>query len=535
LRDALEDAGQRRNESVFCEIAKMALGQWDKIHWEYVHAALKRVQRSHAGNIYDVIGLLGILGRFWKKKKIPADLMVEIPEEILRYDYSKDEGASSSEAGIPGEFDGLLFTCGYLAGQLFPEHQFISSNLSGRQLQAQSESHIKQWIHAKFTHGFREWDSAKLIESILTALSHLVDLAHDDAICEMAVVLMDKIFFTLATNSFYGAFGSTHGSSDTASVLSCRLSPITGISRLMWGMGNYNDHVMGVVSLACCKKYRLPAVIRRIAMNPSPVLWNLERHELPLQAEFPGLPGEREVFKVTYRTRDFMLSSAQDYAPGKPGKREHIWQATLGPDAVVFVNHPFITDESDIPEPNMWVGNHKLPRVAQWGDFLFAFYQVPENDWLGYTHAYFPLTKFDEFAFTNNWAFARKDEGYLALSALNGFELVKTGKSAYRELRSNGQNQVWICQMGHTLLDRDFQTFQAKVLAMDCQQVNGRCQLRNVRGDSIEFGWEGAFLVNGQEMPLKWEKHIQNQYCIADHPAIQIDIISNQSGIRLKI
>ena len=44
--------------------------------------------------------------------------------------------------------------------------------------------------------------------------------------------------------------------------------------------------------------------------------------------------------KVTYRTPDYMLCSAQDYRAGEAGLNEHIWQATLSPSAVVFVNHP---------------------------------------------------------------------------------------------------------------------------------------------------------------------------------------------------
>ena len=42
-----------------------------------------------------------------------------------------------------------------------------------------------------------------------------------------------------------------------------------------------------------------------------------------------------------------MLSSAQDYHPGAKGSREHIWQATLGPAAVVFVTHPANSSERD--------------------------------------------------------------------------------------------------------------------------------------------------------------------------------------------
>jgi len=535
LLGALEDAGQRRNESVFCEIAKMASDQWEKIHWEYVRSAVCRLNRFEEGIINDLIGLLGIVGRFWKKQKMPDDLFLDIPEAILGYAYSdKAEDIFRIDFSSAGP-EGISYVCEYLAGQLFPDRTFTVVNLSGQQMQADVAHKLTEWIQECFSYGIREWDSPQVIERNLTALSYLVDLVQDDGIRDMAIVLMDKIFIYLANNTFWGAYGSTHGSCDTASVLSTRLSPISGITRLMWGMGNYNDHVMGVVSLACCKKYRLPGIIKKIAIDPAPVLWNLERHEATPQRKLTLNQDISDVYKVTYRTRDFMLSSAQDYAPGTPGKREHIWQATLGPDAVVFVNHPFITDEMDIPEPNLWVGNHILPRVAQWGDLLISIHQIPEEDWLGYTHAYFPLTKFDEYSFEGNWAFAKKGNGYLALSALNGFEFIKTGKTAYRELLAVGKNQVWICQMGQALLDKDFETFQAKILGMDCQHTHDTVALQSIRGDVIRFGWEGVFNVNGQDMPLKWEKHIQNSSCVVDHPAKQIEIIHKGMGIRLTL
>jgi len=126
-----------------------------------------------------------------------------------------------------------------------------------------------------------------------------------------------------------------------------------------------------------------------------------------------------------------MLSSAQDYFPGEPGRAEHIWQATLGPDAVVFVNHPVCLSQKRAYQPNYWRGNGVLPRVAQWKDLLIALYRLPDDDWLGYTHAHFPIAALDEYALREGWAFARKGEGYLALKASQGFTLVKSGNSAY--------------------------------------------------------------------------------------------------------
>jgi len=42
----------------------------------------------------------------------------------------------------------------------------------------------------------------------------------------------------------------------------------------------------------------------------------------------------------TFKTPDYMLSTAQDHRRGFGGDQHHIWQATLGPNAVCFTTHP---------------------------------------------------------------------------------------------------------------------------------------------------------------------------------------------------
>ena len=120
----------------------------------------------------------------------------------------------------------------------------------------------------------------------------------------------------------------------------------------------------------------------------------------------------------TYRTPDYMLSSAQDYRKGYGGDQQHIWQATLGPNAVCFTTHPA---RFKGPPPNYWTGSGSLPRVAQIKNVLIAIYQiarfpalhVPNELW--FTHAWLPRDQFEEIVERDGWIFARLDEGYLAL------------------------------------------------------------------------------------------------------------------------
>ncbi len=354
------------------------------------------------------------------------------------------------------------------------------------------------------------------------ALSHLIDLAEADAVWEMAMVMMDKMLFLLAVNSYKGVFGSSRGRTSAASLLGGYLEATSGISKLMWGMGVLNFRLAEAVSLALMESYELPVMLQTIAADLPDAIWNREHHG-----------EENGVDKVTYKTPDYMLAAAQDYHPGQPGGEEHIWQATLGPGATVFVNHPGCASLDDTHRPNFWRGNVVLPRVAQWQDALTALYQVPEDDWMGYTHAYFPVHAFDAYEIRDGWAFAQKGEGYLALTASQGFDLVARGPSAYRELRSYGHHNVWLCQMGRAALDGSFAAFQEKVLALPVSFEDLSVRWTTLRGDALALDWAGPFVRNGETVTLEIDQHIENPYCVTPLPASQMDIIYGDIAMRL--
>jgi hypothetical protein len=395
------------------------------------------------------------------------------------------------------------------------------------------------WLRKRGSGGFREWDSNCYFEEDILALAHLADLAEDDQVREFATVVLDKLLFTLAINSYQGVFGSTHGRTYSPLIKGGRLEATAGISRLMWGMGSFNHHLLGMVSLACAAGYELPGIIQEIVADRPEEFWSRERHAGKQEEWCDRASGLWEVNKVTYKTPDYMLCSSQDYHPGEPGYQQHIWQATLGPDAVVFVTHPPCVSEEGSHRPNFWHGNVILPRVAQWKDVLIAVHNLPADDWMGFTHAYFPIYAFDEHVLRDGWAFARTGTGYLALTAARDLELVTRGDNASRELRSYGRHNIWLCQMGRAAQDGSFEEFQQAVLTLKLcftQGVSGlslRCA--TLRGETLAFGWEGPFFVNESDMPLSGFKHYDNPYCVADLPASRMEIRFGDQLMRLNL
>lgn len=532
--EALEDAA-RREDGLFAEIAKMELGRWPKVKADAIEEAIQKVHRREDDSEAHLLGLLGMMYRYGKSPSFPSPLQRALEKCILEFPYGVD---GPGDEAVCLQSDGhqiLSYACEILAGQLYPRRIFVRSGKNGRWHREQGERKAISWLHRRGLEGFREWDAPCSFERIVLALSHLVDLARHRQVWDLASVVMDKLFFTMALNSYRGVFGSTRGHAHTPMIKTGRLEATSGISRLIWGMGTFNHHLMGMVGLACAKEYELPSIISDIAADLPEELWSRERHAGELEEWRDGASGSWEVNKVTYKTPDYMLCSAQDYHPGERGSREHIWQATLGPDAIVFVTHPSCMSEKDGVYPNFWLGNAILPRVAQWRDVLIAIYRLPDNDWLGFTHAYFPVFAFDEHVVRDGWAFARKGEGYLALTASQGLEFITRGPSAYRELRSYGQHHVWLCHMGRAAQDGSFGEFQEKVLALDVAFEGASARCATLRGQSLTFGWEGPLFVDGKVQPITGFRHYENPYCVADWPTQQMEIRFGESLLRLKL
>jgi hypothetical protein len=532
-REALEDAA-KYTDHLFGVIAGLALGGWADFKPDLVLEHVQQANRREAGSETTVLGLLGLLYRYGSDPRFPEALRQPLEECLLNYRYWQDEGPDPVQACDGLEFEPessrLVFhACQALAGQLYPRHTFACGGETGQRQREKGERLALDWLRRRGAWGFQDWDSNDTFEKDLLALSHLASLAEDVTLRELAAVMMDKVFFSMAVNSYKGAFGSTHGRTAASMLKSAQLEATSGIARMMWGTGVYNAHILGTVSLAT-SSYEFPLLIGEIANDTDSTVWNRERHVVDPEQ---GL----EVNKVTYKTPDYMLCSAQDYRPGQRGQAEHVWQATLGPDALVFTNHPACFSDADEHRPGFWLGNAWLPRVAQWKDVLVAVYHLPADDWMGFTHAYFPLHQFTEHEIHAEggqaWAFARKDDGYLALTASRGFELVRRAPDGYRELRSYGLDNVWLCHMGRAETDGSFERFKKRILALKLEWLGLEVRLKSLRGEYLSFGWEGPLLVNGKEKPLRGYKHHESPYSVVDLPAAQMDIQSRGTVMRL--
>ena len=247
-----------------------------------------------------------------------------------------------------------------------------------------------------------------------------------------------------------------------------------------------------------------------------------------------------EVNKVTYRTPDYLLSSAQSFRPGEKGYQQHIWQATLSPYAVVFTTNPDSMRSDDSQRPSYWMGNGRQPRTVQYKNLLIALYDIPrypsapkplEARHYAFTHAYFPQWAFDEVIEQDGWVFGRIDDGYVALYSDQPHQWVTEGPDANQEIVAPGYNNVWICQLGRASVDGSFAEFVSAVTNANLTVSGLQVRYEAAGIGDVTAGWDDDFVVDGQNIPLDNYPRFDNPYTHVDFDSLVYEI--NYQGMTL--
>lgn len=516
------------DDGLFSEIAKMTLGWWDRISSRRIHAAIAAVEGFGDDHLARLLGLLGIVYRYSEHEAFPAEFRQLLDDCIVGLSFDEADYTEKTGGKLSDTERLMLATAELLAGQRLPERTFPSSNQTGQWHHVRGEATVVRWLQRAAAEGFPD-TSGHSLASLLTALSYLIDLADSEELWNLAGVVMDKTLVTIALDSFQGVYGAsqfdlsrTRALGGEAATRSGYASPLAGVARLLWGIGAWNWHMAAPVSLACCQGYQQPSLIADLALDRPDGMWAAARHSTGEvggddKSEIAG-PLSRTLHKRIYKTSEYLLASAQDFRPGERGWGEHSWQATLGTEAIVFDNGP---------------GGY-LPRVAHHRDLLIALHSLPVNDESGYTCVYFPTTAFEEHQVGKQWVFAAKGDAYIALGCSRPLTLILDGPAALRELHAAGREAAWLCQMGKRAEHGSFADFRKWVLAARFESNGLSVSYRPLGGKMVNFGWNEALCINGEEVPLHQPNHYEGPHCVTDGwPATQMVVAYGGQAIQL--
>lgn len=326
-----------------------------------------------------------------------------------------------------------------------------------------------------------------------------------------------------------------------------------------WGLGAYTAWQVVPLTVTNADRYDLWStalladfgVLRDVLGEPPDLLLGqtLAAGLWPLAAV--GLL--KEIHSTTFRTPDYVLSSAQDFRRGANAAQVHAWQATFDADALVFTTHPMkpVTPPSrwidrDEGRPGYWDGTASMPSSAQVENVAIHIYSPAYADggllglfdYEAMTHAYFPQDQFDEVEQVGSWTFGRRGEGYVALYSwrptrwqeypAEELDLLANARPVTRSFdlqAPGGPNNVWIVECGRQADQGSFEAFRDAILGAELVVVPrpggvGR-PVFDVLYDSpsqglLSFGWERPFVVRGEEVDLHPTPRVDNPWVRAE-------------------
>jgi len=249
-----------------------------------------------------------------------------------------------------------------------------------------------------------------------------------------------------------------------------------------------------------------------------------------------------EAHLYTFRTPDYMLSSAQDFRGGYGGDQHHIWQATVGHDAVCFTTHPAKWErdgEEDGESPNYWTGTGSLPRVAQIENVAIILHNINTlpglylTHELIFTHAWLPRNKFDEVVEQDGWIFCRKGDAYLALWSQKPYVWQSKGPDMDAEIIVDGKRNVWICELGRKAVDGEFQQFRERILSASLTTLGLRVRYDSPSQGRLEFSWTGDLKQDSRIVNLRDYPRYENPYCQAPFAGDRVRFEANGQWLDL--
>lgn len=510
-REALEHLAKMPYD-VLAAMAAVETGRAQHIDSEAIKLACHFLNSRYDCADFYAIGLLALLYRYGDHPALRQADREFVEETFRNFKFWLDEPGLDAMCYFTENHQILFHVSAYLAGQRWQEQVFSNSGFTGLEQKRRARLRIESWILRRLQGSFSEWDSNAYLTLDAFAMLALVEFADSPRLREMATALLHKIFFMIACQSYRGAHGSTHGRCYVIGLKSARVENTSNLQRIAWGMGIFNGETRATGLLAMARRYRVPDVIQKIGADVSSSVVTRARSCAAYRPQFDMKSGGWDVRTITRRTPDYMLSAAVDYRPGEMGIQEHLWQATFGPEAVLFTTYPGNSQEHGHARPNFWAGSARLPRVVMHGRTVICLYRFEPGVGLGFSHAYFPTVMFDEYVISGQWAFVRKGGGYAALFADGELVLTESGRHAGQELRSQGAGQVWLCHVGSASEDGDFSTFRQKVMQHTPQTRDTGVVWITPDDQTLNFSWDQPLMVDGQAQDWNDFPHYENAY-----------------------
>ncbi|MDF2646434.1 MAG: hypothetical protein K0Q73_2239, partial [Paenibacillus sp.] len=229
-----QDMKRIKRNGVYHAFMKLRSGK--EIDVQAIEDTIQYINTRYDCSDFAMHGLLRMYFRYRDSEALPTQLKETMKQCILGFKYWEDESGKSMLFTRSENHEILFFSAEYLAGLLFPAENFPNSNQNGLFHIQKGKAMAERWIKEKGTYGFMEWHSNTYYEEDMLALLNLYDFAEENSYIRiLSRQLLDLIGFIIATHSYKGVMGTTHGRCYEDTVIHPELEAMSHINWLMLG------------------------------------------------------------------------------------------------------------------------------------------------------------------------------------------------------------------------------------------------------------------------------------------------------------
>lgn len=377
-----------------------------------------------------------------------------IKEAVLNFRFWIDE-PGNDVMWYFSENHAMLFHVGqYLAGDLFPNEIFHNSGRRGEAVKALGKDRLLEWFDLFFRYGFAEWNSVSYLPVDLIGFTNLYLQAPDAAIKEYACKAMDLTFNVIHKHSFNGVLSSSYG---RAYENSLKCSGLKSNTFFEWINTNNGKLTIDATAIGLYAMTDYEPDLTRI-----PDSIRVYEDEVGECVEMQQ--GIAKVNLYTYKTKDYLMSSAQRYKAFTHGHQQHMMNIAFGEkSAQFFINHPGELPPSGNWRPSYWAGNGTLPMIVQNRNELFMLYSIEDQEPAKFIHGYIMRQAIDEIKVAHNHVLLRSGDAYVGVVSNQQIYMTQEGANTNKEITMDGPDVGVYVKCGSLEEDGSFETFVSTI------------------------------------------------------------------------
>lgn len=434
-----------------------------------------------------------IIRTFTDSGLVSAELLSEMKHCILNFRYWHDEPGDDA-MWFYSENHALMFhVCQLICGELYPHEIFTNSGMTGEQMQGKAVNLLTQWFDTFFAQGFTEWNSPPYLPINSLGFASLYAQTSHKKMKELARRALDYLHRLLAVNSLEGIFCTTAGRTYLKELMGSFSNCPSFINLVGYGHGNLSHAGKGITAL-CFSDYEPPAEYDAYHRVPdgSALIWQSTQ----------GYQGYADIY--TYKTSRCMMSSANDFNPGRRGFQEDVFHLLFSATEQVWINHPGEFAAIGSARPSYWAGSGTLPRTNQYKRFASVIFSVSPEHPVGFTHAYVPLMEFSRWDQDGRWLFLEAHNGgWCAIFNSQGLDRRTSGRNSNREFISRSRSGVWLVRASGPDEFPTYESFKASMLTAQLDTDGLSYVFDDPCLGRLSAGWDSSLRKDGGPMQYK--------------------------------